>query len=286
MSTAVPWAAHQTSKTARFHLCKYKLTASMKTFWWNSAGNQRCSRRLSSCWKLTAGMRTLADSSYWYGRWSYYSQSIIYISWILMFFRVNDDERDNIDRAVDTLQMWWVVLHDTTSPWHRVLSCDATNEVAIQKMIGLKRSIQPMHRMVIVQDEKMLEDYICSMPHFIRQFLRAQDRYLTVIYPNAHHLAPSACNRDGSVPVRIIPSVDTPPIQMSRHVLRLLGKPIFVTTCAVGEGQIPPVYEAIENHIRSWVNLTSPLVFGVDDAGVFSMVIKYDREGHITVVRK
>ena len=127
------------------------------------------------------------------------------------------------------------MLHSTTSPRHRVLSCDATNEVAIQKMISMKRSIHPMHRMVIVQDEKMLEDYVCIMPPFIRQFLRAQDKYLTVIYPEAYHLAPSAGNRDGSVPVRIIPSVDTPPIQMSRHVLRLLGKPIFVTTCAVAD---------------------------------------------------
>ncbi|MBP6911071.1 hypothetical protein KBC03_05825 [Patescibacteria group bacterium] len=55
-----------------------------------------------------------------------------------MFFKVNDDERDNIDRAVEVLRMGGVVLHDTTSPWHRVLSCDATNEVAVKKIVEMK----------------------------------------------------------------------------------------------------------------------------------------------------
>lgn len=125
--------------------------------------------------------------------------------------------------------------------------------------------MKPMHGMVIVQDEIMLEDFVTSLPHFVRQFLRSQDKYITVLYPSAIRLAPSVANKDGSVPVRIIPSIDTPPIQMSRHVLRLLGKPVFVTTCAVGDGPIPEVYEEISAHIKSGVDLVSPLVFGVDE---------------------
>lgn len=156
-----------------------------------------------------------------------------------MFFRVNDDEHDNIERAVETLKMGGVVLHDTTSPWHWTLSCDATNEVAVQKVLSMKHGMMPMHSMVIVQDERMLEDFVCSVPYFVRQFLHTQDKYITVVYPFANHIAPSACNKDGSVPVRVIPSIDTPPIQMSRHVLRLLGKPVFVTTCSVGDNEIP-----------------------------------------------
>lgn len=138
-----------------------------------------------------------------------------------MFFRVNDDERDNIDRAVSVLQMGGVVMHDTTSPWRWVLSCDATNEVAIQKLISMKKVILPMDRMVIVQDEQMLEDYICPLPYFVRQYMHAQEKHVTVIHPTSGQIAKSATNKDGSIPVRIIPSIDTPPIQMSRHVLRL-----------------------------------------------------------------
>lgn len=140
--------------------------------------------------------------------------------------------------------------------------------------------------MVIVQDERMLEDFVCSLPYFVRQFLRAQDKYVTVVHPLANHIAPSACNKDGSVAVRIIPSLDTPPIQMSRHVLRLLGKPVFVMTCTVADAPMPSVYEEIAPHIKSGVELISPLLFGVDEVGIFSMVIKYDHEGHITVLRK
>lgn len=203
-----------------------------------------------------------------------------------MFFKVNDDEHDNIERAVESLKMWWVVLHNTTSPWNRTLSCDATNEVAVQKIISLKTQILPSEQMIIVQDENMLEDFICDIPSFIRQFLHSQEKYVTVIYPIWNRIAPSACFKDGSVPVRVIPSIDTQPIQMSRHVLRLFWKPIFVTSTTVGEGKMPMVYEEITDHIKKWVDLISPLIFGIDETGWFSMIIKYDYDGHIIVVKK
>ncbi len=203
-----------------------------------------------------------------------------------MFFRVNDDQHDNIDKAVETLKMGGVVLHDTTSPWQWVLSCDATNEVAVQKIIALKKEIQPLDGMVIVQDEQMLEEYICPLPYFVRQFMHKQEKHMTVVHPFANRIAESACLRWGALPVRIIPSVDAPPIQMSRHVLRLLGKPIFVTTCTVDGRRMPTAYEEIEDHIKTGADLISPLLFGIDDVGVFSMVIKYDLAGHIEVVRK
>jgi len=142
-----------------------------------------------------------------------------------------------------------------------------------------------MDRMIIVQDEKMLEDYICPLPHFVRQFLRSQHENFAVIHPLANHIAPSACMNGGTVLVRTIPSIDTPPIQMSRHVIRLLGKPIFVTTCTIGEGVMPQNYEDIEDHVKTGVDHISPLTFGIDESAEFSTVIKYDHEGHITVVR-
>lgn len=203
-----------------------------------------------------------------------------------MFFKVNDDEHDNIEKAVETLRMGGTVLYNTTSPRHWVLSCDATDEVAVQKIIAMKGVILPLERMVIVQDEKMLEEFVCPLPGFVRQFLHTEKKDTTVIYPLAEKIAAAACYKDGSVPVRIIQSIDLAPIQMSRHVLRLFGKPLFVTTCTVGENTMPSSYEEINDHIKKGTDLISPLLFGVDDSGELSMIIKYDHEGHITVVRK
>lgn len=203
-----------------------------------------------------------------------------------MFFRTNDDEHDNIAKAVEVLRMGGVVLHNTTSPWWWVLSCDATNANAIHQIIEWKGDISPLERMVIVQDEQMLEEFICPLPYFVKNFMHQQEKHVTVVHPFANHVAPVASIPGWGLPVRIIPSIDTQPIQMSRHVLRLLWKPIFVATCRVEGGQMPTWYEQIATHIKSWVDLLSPLLFGIDDAGVFSMVIKYDLAGHIEVVRK
>ncbi len=150
----------------------------------------------------------------------------------------------------------------------------------------MKKTIEGPDRLVIVQDEAMVEEFVGSMPLFIRQFLHTQEKQVTVIYPGANRLAPSVAYKDGGIPVRIIPSVDTPPIQMSRHVLRLLGKPIFATSCLVAEGHMPPSYEEINPLIKSTVELISPLLFGIDESVEYSMVIKYDHHGHISVVRK
>lgn len=79
----------------------------------------------------------------------------------------------------------------------------------------------------------MQDDFIAPTPSFVRQFLYLQEKNVTVIFPSAARLARSACLSDGSVPVRILPSNDLPPIQMSRHVVRLLGKPIFASSCTI-----------------------------------------------------
>lgn len=202
-----------------------------------------------------------------------------------MFFRVDDDQKDNIDQVVETLRMGGVVLYQTTSPRGWALSCDATNDVAVRKILDMKVTMQQHQRLVIVQDEQMLEKYVTTMPRFIKDYLHQQEKYVTVIFPERGQLAPHACYPDGSIPVRIIPSLDAPPVQMSRHVLRLLGKPILAISALPG-GKQASSYEQIDPVIKSDVGMTSPLLFGIDELGQFSMIIKYDPEGHITVVRK
>ena len=202
-----------------------------------------------------------------------------------MFFRVNEDDKDSIDQAVETMHMGGVVLYKTTSPWGWALSCDATDDSAVRKLMDISLDMPQHQRIVIVQDEQMLEKYITPMPYFIKEYLREQEKYVTVIFPQHGHIAPTACYPDGSIPVRIIPSIDTPPVQMSRHVLRLGGKPILAVACTL-PGKTITSYEQITPEIKSAVGHTSPLLFGIDDLGQPSMIIKYDPEGHISVVRK
>lgn len=202
-----------------------------------------------------------------------------------MFFRVNEDDKDAIEQVVETMRMGGVVLYQTTSPRGWALSCNATDDSAVRKLMDISLDMPQHQRIVIVQDEQMLEKYIMPMPYFIKEYLREQEKYVTVIFPERGHIAPTACYPDGTIPVRIIPSIDAPPVQMSRHVLRLGGKPILAVACTLS-GKKVGSYAEISPAIKSAVSHTSSLLFGVDDLAQLSTIIKYDPEGHISVVRK
>lgn len=77
-----------------------------------------------------------------------------------MFFRVNDDDKDSIEQVVETLRMGGVVLYKTTSPRGWSLACDATNEVAVHKIFDMNIGMKQHQRLVITQDEQMLEKYV------------------------------------------------------------------------------------------------------------------------------
>jgi len=179
------------------------------------------------------------------------------------------------------------VVYPTTAVRHRALACDATDNVAIQKIIDMKGKIFDMEHLVFVQDEAMLEQYIGILPSFVKDYLHRQEDYVTIIYPHPDRIAHGALNPDGSIAVRIVPSIDTLPIQMSRNVLRLLGKPIFVTSCKMTDnGERPMTYQDLDPRIISGVNSISPITFGVDDTNRLSIMITYNDGGQITVLRR
>lgn len=205
-----------------------------------------------------------------------------------MYFRVNEEQKEVVDTTVDVLQHDGVVLYPSWSPWFWALACDATSHSALDKILSMKRVILPWHGIVFVQDEVMLERYITPIPYFVRDFLHHQDREVTVVYNQRWQITPAACCFGGKPWVRTVTSVDVPSVQMTRHILRLFGKPIFVTTIVVDDANmlLPRDTDEISPLIKKTVNYISPMTFAADEKWEYSMVITYEDAWSIAIMRK
>ncbi len=205
-----------------------------------------------------------------------------------MFFTVNQEQKDEVAKIVETLNSGWVVLYPSWKPWHWALAADATNPGALEKILAMKKEIRPDHGIVFVQDEMMVEKYISPIPDFVRHFLHHQEKPVTVIFHETWQIGKQVCEPHKSVKVRIISSVDVPSVQMSRHIIRLFGKPIFVTTAVVESPLIilPQTAQDIDAGIISSVNYHSYIECTADETWDFSMIITYDDNWTIQTLRK
>lgn len=92
--------------------------------------------------------------------------------------------------------------------------------------------------MILVQDEIMHDKYICRIPETVKMFARNQDeKYIAVIYKKLGQISAQLASSNREITTFIMPnlSVDMQSVQTPRNLLRLLGKPIFVTPALVDD---------------------------------------------------
>lgn len=209
-----------------------------------------------------------------------------------MHFVLDQDQKEIIREIIDVLNMGRCVLFPTNEPLCWCIWCDATNLTAVESLIAMKQSFKPQDWVLFVLDEIMLAEYIGEYPSRVKKYLHHQNNKQTaVLYKYDDILHPKVVQKledaTWNITVQILPSIDTLGMQMSRHVLRLFGKPIFVTPAVLSDGLDPsPIkYEDIEPAIQHRVWYVSPIRFDGNIVESASWLIAYDDEWWVQVIR-
>ena len=169
-----------------------------------------------------------------------------------------------------------IILYPTDTIWG--IGCDATNELAVQKIIEVKNRPDSKSFVVLVASELQLVQYISPVDNSVFEYINNSQKPTTVIYAGAKNLAAPVIAEDGSVAIRICKE------EFCRNLIKQFGKPI-VSTSANSSGMPSPVmFSAIEDKIKSSVDYVVKYKQNDQSPTLPSSIIRWI-EGKVEVIR-
>ena len=127
-------------------------------------------------------------------------------------------DKTDLQEALRVLRAGGIIVYPTDTVWG--IGCDATNAEAVAKIYALKQR-EDSKSMLVLLDSAAKLDYYVDVPETAEMLLETStaeqspslggrdgegfetQKPLTLIYPNARHLAPNLIAEDGSIGIRI-----------------------------------------------------------------------------------
>ena len=169
-------------------------------------------------------------------------------------------DREDLQEALRVLREGGIIVYPTDTVWG--IGCDATNEAAVAKIYALKQR-EDSKSMLVLLDSAAKLDYYVDVPETAEMLLEIQnskfkiqnsieygaqtdlqdEKPLTLIYPNARHLAKNLIAEDGSIGIRI---TNEP---FSKALCAQLKRPIVSTSANISGHPTAHFFHEIEEAI-------------------------------------
>ena len=160
-------------------------------------------------------------------------------------------EKEDIEQALKVLREGGIIVYPTDTVWG--IGCDATNAEAVKRIYELKQR-EDSKSMLVLLDSAAKLNYYVDVPEAaeilleqtnegqgddVRGTKEDETKPLTIIYPNARHLAPNLIAEDGSIGIRI---TNEP---FSKALCAQLKRPIVSTSANISGQPTPRFYREI-----------------------------------------
>ena len=169
-------------------------------------------------------------------------------------------DKEDLQEALHALREGGVIVYPTDTVWG--IGCDATNEEAVSKIYALKQR-EDSKSMLVLLDSAAKLDYYVDVPEAAEMLLESTDiriseyrntdqsgsrqdeaqKPLTLIYPNARHLAKNLIAEDGSIGIRITSE------PFSKALCAQLKRPIVSTSANISGHPTAHFFHEIEEAI-------------------------------------
>ena len=147
----------------------------------------------------------------------------------------NRYNKEDLQEALRVLRAGGIIVYPTDTVWG--IGCDATNEEAVKRIYALKRR-EDSKSMLVLLDSAAKLNYYVDVPDAADILLNVQgddvqstkeddSKPLTIIYPNARHLAANLIAEDGSIGIRITQE------PFSKALCAQLKRPIVSTSANI-----------------------------------------------------
>jgi len=191
-----------------------------------------------------------------------------------------------INEALAVLKKGGVILYPTDTVWG--IGCDATNEEAVRKVFEIKKRSGAKSLVLLASDLDMVAMHVKEIPSIAIDLVEVNDAPMTIIYPGAQYLAPSAVAEDGTVGIRIPVSEEgeTGCGAFCKALIYKLRRPLVSTSANISGEPTPEKFEDISQEIKSAVDYVVPKQLGCGATGKASQIIKLGLRGEVEIIRQ
>ncbi|MFT4662804.1 MAG: L-threonylcarbamoyladenylate synthase [Patiriisocius sp.] len=185
---------------------------------------------------------------------------------------------DKMRKASDVLKEGGVLLTATDTLWG--LSCDASNEKAVERIKEIKGRVEGQSFILLVNSDSMLERYVNEVPDVAWDIIDQSVRPVTIIYPRGINLPDSTFHKDGTVAIRI---TDDPVLM---KLIQYTKKPIVSTSANETGKPAPKKRDEIASTILESVDYVLDLPEVKSGSKKASSILKIGLRGEIKIIRK
>lgn len=183
-----------------------------------------------------------------------------------------------IKKCIEVLQDGGTILYPTDTVWG--IGCDATNEVAVEKIYRLKKRMESKSLIILLEDQICLNDYVATIPDLSGELLGNVDAPLTIIYPDSKNLPANVVANDGSIAIRIVKT------GFCQQLLHAFGKPLVSTSANISGEPAPILFRQISQEIKDGVDHVVEERFDTIHDIKPSQIIKLNANGEFRIIRK
>lgn len=185
---------------------------------------------------------------------------------------------NDLAKAVEILKGGGIILYPTDTIWG--IGCDATNEVAVQRIYQIKKREDSKSMLVLMENPALLERYVDDVPEVAWDLVEISTTPLTVIYQNAKNLAKNLIATDGSIGIRFTKE------EFTRNLLQRFRRPLVSTSANISGEKSPAFFDEISDEIKSRVDYV--VEYRQNDISFTqpSSIIKLSSGGRIDIIRK
>ena len=190
----------------------------------------------------------------------------------------NRYDRDDLQKALQVLRKGGIIVYPTDTVWG--IGCDATNEAAVRKIYQLKQR-EDSKSMLVLLDNAAKLDYYVDVPETAEMLLSVEsEKPMTLIYPNARHLANNLIAVDGSIGIRI---TNEP---FSQALCAQLKRPLVSTSANISRQPTAHFFHEIAQEIINGADYVCR--FRREDETPFepSTIIKVNADGTFQIIRQ
>ena len=153
---------------------------------------------------------------------------------------------NDIEACLQVLHAGGIIVYPTDTIWG--IGCDATNAVAVERIIELKQRPANKSFVELVSSEREVMQHIAAVDLAVFDYLETIQSPTTVIYDNAIGLAENVLTVNGSVAMRICSD------EFCKILIKRFRKPIVSTSANISNYAAPKIFSEIDTRIIEGVD--------------------------------
>ncbi|MEQ8908893.1 MAG: L-threonylcarbamoyladenylate synthase [Vicingaceae bacterium] len=188
------------------------------------------------------------------------------------------EQREAVTTALEHLKKGDVILSPTDTIYG--LSCDATNESAVEKIKQMKGREEHQGFIVLLSNDRMLNQCYKEIPGVVWDLVDLADSPLTVVLDEGRFVASNVLNLDGSLGFRMLKKGP------AYELVQKFGKPIVSTSPNLSGQPTPMEFNLIDEEIRNKADFVFPYSDKMEMSGKPSKIIRMSPNGEVKILRK